>query len=598
MSYHIEKNDIVIDGFELGIAESPYKGIANLRSANIASSPGHLAVNFKTAAMNKPPVVSALAFTVNTTTDVFTVASTTGWYNGMAIELITIVTSTGISTGRVYWIGDLTATTFKLYVNPSRDATSVVNVTGSNGSGTLSSYTLGKPIDKTISYEGPNLGAQPFTHYLFILDDAGRVWWVDNTGGTPTSNLIYLGNDTLTGTTGRGIAMFKGYLIVFRTATQDALNITQVQSGTDLDGVSGWVYGWNSISTSLETPRPIVVGQDDVLYYDNSERVGSISENVGVTFDPSSGASYTENTNALDLPEGKGITALGELGTELLIGSIDNFVYPWDRISPSFRLPIRLPENYTKKIITIKNIAYIFAGNKGKIYRTTGSSAETWKKIPDHLAGVFEPYFAWLDADSQNDQLYFSFTTSQNDGTAIATLGGVWAIDLITEALRHAHQLSYGNGGTVSMITRNPLADDGTATTPSYTPAGSGLYVGWDNSGSYGVDEGSSNPYSNYETILETEIIPIGNYTFPVTLSQIEYKLARPLVSGEAVRVSFRKNLTASYEVIYTVTDAGAVSAPSDTTFEDAEWVQFKVELSSTNTTPSHVPLRELRIRQ
>jgi len=64
MSYRLEKNsagttDIVIDGWELGIAASPHKGIANLRNVNIRSVPGEVAVNFKTSALTKPPTVYA-----------------------------------------------------------------------------------------------------------------------------------------------------------------------------------------------------------------------------------------------------------------------------------------------------------------------------------------------------------------------------------------------------------------------------------------------------------------------------------------------------------------------------------------------------------
>lgn len=586
----------MIDGWENGIADSPFLGIADMRSANIGSTPGQVAVNFKTAAMNKPPTVSAIAYTTNTTTDVVTVASTSGWYNGMAITLDTVVTSTGISTGRVYWVGDLTATTFKLYVNPSVPAGAVVDITGSNGSGTLSSYTLGKPIAKAVDYSGNNLAADPYSHHQFILDDNGRAWWIDNTGGVPTNNLIYLGNDTLTGSPGRGIAVYKGYIIVFRNTTQDALNGNLVENTTDLDSGSGWTYGWNSISGSNHTPRPVLVGQDDILYYDNSGRVGSISENIGATFDPTSGASYTENTSALDLPDGDDVTALGELGTDLLVGTARNLVYPWDRVSPSFRIPIALSESFTKRIITNGSVAYIFAGSRGRITRTTGDIAEEWKKVPDHLTGYFEPYFGWLDVEISRNQLLFSFEPSQNDGTAITGMGGVWAIDLTTEALRHIHQISPGVSADATLIVRNPFTDDGT--TPDYTPAGTGLFIGWDSSSTYGVDTGSSQPYQNYETAITTEIIPLGTYSFKGTPCQIEYKLTRPLVSGEAIKISYRINLAESFTEIWTSNTAGLISDANDSPFENVDWVQLKAELLSISSGASHVPLRELRIRK
>ena len=596
MSYRIEGKDIVIDGWELGIADTPFIGTADIRSANILSLPGAVLANYKTVVMGLPPTVTALAFTVDTTTNVFTVASTTNWYNGMAIELITVVTSTGISTGRVYWIGDLTATTFKLYVNPTRNAGAVVDVTGANGSGTLSSYTIGKPIDYAEYAGGTRDTGTGFSVYSFILDDNGRVWFPDTFTGTPTGNLIYLGNDTLTSTGCRGIQVFKEYIIVFRSSTMDALDTNDLrQSATvDLDG-TGWIYGWESISSTIGPVRATLVGQDAIMYYDNNERVGSINENIGSTFDPSSGATYTENNAALDLPENEKVTSLGELGTDLLVGTARNKIYPWDRISPSFRLPIEISEYNVWRILASNGVAYIFAGSRGRIYRTTGTFAEEWKKIPDHLTGYTDPYFTWDAATISRNQLYFAFTPAQNDRTAITGMGGVWAIDLKSEALRHVHQLSYGATGVTSLLAPNPNSND--STTATYQPAGSGLYMGWSNSSTYGVDQGSVNPYSGGETVITTDIIPMGTYIFPTTPTQCEYKLARPLVAGESISIYQRTNLTASFTLWFTSNTTGILSEAADTTFENAEWVQLQAVITSTNTTPSRVPLRELRLR-
>jgi len=332
------------------------------------------------------------------------------------------------------------------------------------------------------------------------------------------------------------------------------------------------------------------------MYYDNDDRIGSISENVGSTFDPSSGATYTENTTALDLPNDTEVTALGELGTDLLVGAMHNLIYPWDRISSSYRLPISLPENFTKKIITVNSFSYIFCGNRGKIYRTNGSIVEFWKKIPDHITAKFSPYFAWLDVESLKDQLYFSFTPTENDGTAITGLGGVWAIDIPTGALRNEHQLSAGSSALASIIVKNPMSADGTTT--DYTPAGTGLFAGWDNSGTYGVDEGSSNPYSSGETIIDTDIIPIGTHTTPETPADIEFKLSKPLVSGESIELQQRPNLTASFTTVGTCNTVGAISDSFDIAFENVEWLQIRIILISTATTPSHVPLTETRIKR
>ena len=49
MAYNIDQNtgDIVIDGWENGIAPSPYKGIANMRNVNTSYYPGVAYVNYR-----------------------------------------------------------------------------------------------------------------------------------------------------------------------------------------------------------------------------------------------------------------------------------------------------------------------------------------------------------------------------------------------------------------------------------------------------------------------------------------------------------------------------------------------------------------------
>jgi len=593
MSIRIEKNDIVIE-IDQGIADSPHLGTADLRSINTGSVPGEASVNFKTVAMTAPPTVSALAFTVNTTTDVFTVASTSGWYNAMAITLNSVVTSTGLTINRVYWIGDLTATTFKLYTHPRLNVSALVNPGGSNGSGTLSTYTFGAPVDS--AYIRTTFDDTPLTpkkNLLVILDNTSRAWWVYNPDGVLTNNLVYLGNTADAVNPGRAIASWQSYIIVFRgDDVVDALRGVSFRDDA-VDLTTLWTYDWGgtSVDNVSEAKRATFVGTDDILYFNNGTSVGSIQETSGDVFDPTDPASFTINEEALDLPTGDSILSFGEVGEKLLIGTFTNKVYPWDRISPSFDIPIDLPEDGIYEIVSVNSTAYLFVGNRGRIYETNGAAVSLWKKIPDHLSGVFEPYYIWQSAEISRGQIYVGFTATQNDGTVITSMGGVWAIDLDTKALRHVHQLSHGGGGTTSVIQKSILSE---------TPAGSGLYIGWTNSAGtgFGVDTGSSLPYSGGETIIETEIIPIGNYTFNVTPSQYEFKLSRPLVDGESIELLARTNLTESYISAGVCNTIGALSDefPATTGLENTQWIQMKAILTSTNTTPSRVPLKQFRI--
>lgn len=603
MSWRIEQNgenrDIVIDGWENGIASTPYGGISMLKNVNTMSIPGEVSVHTKLATLNKPPAVSELAFTVAISTDVFTVSDTTNWYNGMAIELDTVVTSTGISTGRVYWVGDLSGNTFKLYKNPARDVAQLVDVTGSDGSGTLSSYTIGKPIDYATAYEATNTVGENH-HHIYILDDVGLVWWIDNKNGTVTDNLVYLGNDDNSASPqDLAINVWKSHIIVSRSASggqsyMDALSIQRVEGELDMDASypSGWEYQFENISSNRRiTSRPTFVGQDDILYFANGGRIGSLSENSGSDFNPTDGGTYTKNIEALDLPNDEEVVSIGSLGTSLLIGGIKNKIYPWDRISSSFNVALEISEDLVTHIVSTNNASYVFAGTRGRIYSTNGSFIDEFIKIPDHITEKPNPYFTIDAVELDRNQIYFSLTATENDGTAVSGLDGIWALDINTESIRLEQQASHGTDGTVSLIARNPLS-------PTQTSPGAGVIVGWeDDSSNYGVDKGSSNPYSGGESIIETDIIPIGTHTEKETPSHIEFKLSRPLVSGESIELQQRGYFGDSYTTIGNNTTVGAISGTFDTNFENSEWIQMKVILTSTDTTPSRVPLRELRIR-
>lgn len=617
MSYRIEGRDIVIAGFEKGIADSPYAGIADMRNVNTGSMPGEAAVNFSTQAITLPPAVSALAFTAVITTNIFTVASTTGWFAGMAITLNTW-SGTGPSTGVVYYVGNLTATTFQIFTNPlfAVNSSSPVVVTG-NGSGTLTSYTMAKPLDRCFDngefLTSNTSGVTSISSY--IIDTKNQVWVIL----PPTASIlnwtpnvaIFCGNIGSTITSyASSICVWQGYLFLFRNGATDLWQISNQAAPA-----SRWTYGWAGLTLSGSNPRKCLVGQDDTIYVCNASSVASIFQNVNKVFSPTDATTYTGNTTALALPQGEIATCLTELGVYLLVGGIKTFVYPWDRTSTSYLYPIIVPERYVSNIVGTQTNAFIFAGNRGNIYITNSVNINLFKKIPDYISGVVSPYYLTGgsgsvsattangiirngDAFYARDQLYFTVIAQTNDGTTLTSVTGIWAIDLETEALRMVNRMSYGSyGGTVPILMANMT---------TYVVGGDGLLAGWvDGNGNIGIDATISTPYTNYETYIETDMIPIGTYINPFTPTQIEWKTATKLVSGESVRISYRKNLTDTYTLI---TDAsrptgemnvvGSLSDMIQVNFEKAQWIQLKVETKSTASSPSYVRLTEIRIRE
>lgn len=587
-------NSLVIEGFQNGIADSPFDGIADMRNVNIISVPGEASVNFATSALSTTAVTGTVV-SANTSTSYITLSSTSGLENGMALSFAGASLPVGISTTSTYWVTNLNGAgngTLKLLVNISGSTTLAITDTGT---GTFSTYTVNKPQHFTTNGLGQ----------YWMIDKIGQVWSNLFTAGT-NGYWVYLGNrvPSSTYTNGNGIAYYKGYLFVFHNSSIDYTAYSNIN----------WIYGWNpalpgapagwlSIPTGiLNSPVGLTYshetyyGQDDVLYYCDSNYVGSWRENTGSTFDPSSASTFTFAKQALALPAYDLANCLAELGVNLLVGGIKNAIYPWNRTSTSFTYPILLAESVISKMVTVNTNTYILVGNRGRIYITNGSQAILYKKVPDHISATVEPYFTWGGAMSNKNQLFFSLSAKTNAGTAIAQYGGIWAIDLDTKAIRLTNKLSNGvyAGLATALIPIIPSVSDVSSGT---NPAGTGFYAGWDNgSSAYGIDQSSSTPYTGSQAVIESDLIPVGTYQKPRDFTRVEFRLTKPLVSGESVTISYRTDFSQTYTDIFTDSTAGNYSYSQPVNFKNAQWLQLKITLNSTASTPSYTRLKEIRI--
>lgn len=589
MSYRLEQNnltgedELVIDGFENGISDSPYQGIIDMRNANIISVPGEAAVGFKTTAQTLPSATGT--FTADVANNV--IVPTTN--NLQVYHAVTFTTTNtlpaGLSTNTVYWIASgVTVNDWKVYskANPSVSSLVTISSTGT-GVHTYTTVDMNEP-----RYIEPQTGT-------FLIDTSGRVWF------SVSSVWSFAGNTTLTNANGNGILAYKGYILVFRNSQIDYLNNYGTTDYT-------WVYGWvpssgatGSTSGILRTligannpHQPVISQTDKTIYFPDGDYIDTLIEKAGQTFTPTNTATYTYSSGALILPPNEVSQCNAILGTNLLIGSgTDNLVYSWDRTSSGY-LPIYIAEKGVFNILTINTNAYLFAGFRGRIYITNGSQAQLWKKVPDHISGTIEPYFTWKGAATGRNQIYFGVkaTANADTTTVLAKYGGVWAIDVDTRAIREVNKLSYGtyNGYASAIYASNT------------TGAGFALTIGWNSGAStYGVDVSSSNVYTSGETEIVSDIIPVGSSIRPKTFQQIEYKLSRPLVSGESVALSAGSNIndyfSSTWSTIGTDSTVGNLSYAFPFPTENQQWLIIRTILTGTNTSPSFVRLRELRLR-
>ncbi len=586
MAYRFDTydNSIVIDGWENGIAADPYDGIANLVNANITSVPGQVSVGFSLANKSPANISGATVNSINTTTGLASLSGVASLEDNMCVYFT--VAPIGFSTNTPYWVYGTTISGNggSAYFSATYGGNTPVIPTSSSA-GVFSTYNM-EAVNTIERVENPTLGASWKT--VFILDISGQVW----------SNYITTtsGKFTFTGNTGtfdgfydnglNGMAVFINYLFVFHTS-----HIDYVKLPTSVGGAFTWTYSWSATTLLSNYPHFALAATDQTLYVCDGQTIHSYFQTDPSTpFDPATSSTYTKSDWNL-LPYYDYATCLAQLGTNLLIGGIGNVVYPWDRYDTHYTEPLYMPEKHVFQIVPVNAQAYVFAGYRGRIYVTNGSSIQLFTKIPDHLSNTLVPYYTWGGATFQKNQLYFGIAAQSNDqGSYYAATDGVWAIDLATNALRLESTFSTGqnNGGYASAIYAIPDITPGYGLIAGH--AGIGVSAGT-------IEQSVSSPYTNMTTTIDTDMIPIGTYLQPRAFTQVEYLLAKPLASGESITLYSRTDLQQAFQELTGSADTNISSAGvCNMNTTTSQWIQLRAVLNSTMSSPNYVPLKQLRI--
>lgn len=295
-----------------------------------------------------------------------------------------------------------------------------------------------------------------------------------------------------------------------------------------------------------------------------------------------------------------------EIGNYIIIGCQGNTLYPWDQAASKASNIIALPESDVRTILTVNQMAYVFAGNKGNVYITDGSVASFVTSVPDYCAGIpgspetyIEPYFTWKSSMYLRGRVYFSILDQTS--TKAGNCGGVWSFiptqnfyvgQDVGISLRLENQNSYGtyNGAAPILIPKFNQK----AVSPQY-------FSGWFSdltTPTYGIDTTGLMPVAS--AILETELIPTGTILGQQkkTFTSEEYKLSSPLLSGESVQLNYRLNLTDAWATCGTVnTDSANISGYFPVNFQNSQWVQFQALMTPNGTsTFSGNRLTEIRL--
>lgn len=622
MSYQLDpaNGDIIIGGFDKGIADSPYSGITDMRSVDPTTIPGEVSVSMKSSPVFNAARISFESGTLNTTDggSFFCLASFllednqtitfsdigTAVGAGLAIDTPYVVVHTGTSGS---------SEKYQLYTQENVLVTISV-------AGTVVFSTVNPQLINYIVYDG---------NLYYAMDNDGFIWTsgilTAQAGNVPATNSWAWIKNPITNASGNGMTVFitpssgtvagDAWLFAFR---DQAIDYAQVYNGSVIPSPT-WFAGWNpntgttGATTQMQNTiyHQAIVAPDGNMYFINSSSDNVKSGSIGkvqanwntpgyTVFNPASAPSLTNYTYAdfPIIPKGSApnaVTCLTPSGTNLLIAGQKNFIYNWDTISRAVSNYIYVAETNIVAMVTANQNTYVFAGNRGNIYITNGSQAQVWKKIPDYLSGTVYPFWEFHGATYQKGRLYFGLTGSTQTGVTINT-GGIWCVDLASEALWCAGQLSYGTYlgyATAFLNTREDIN----------TPTGTQLYVGWYNgSTKSGVDYSISTPFTSGQSYVVSDVIPVGTLLKPTTPLQFEYKLAAPLLTGETVALQTAKYVGGTFTNLGTTSGSTGGSILSDiftANDQQYQWLLVKAILScssNTSAVPSYNRLTQIRI--
>lgn len=560
MAYKYEKEtgDIVISGWERGISTSPHQGLGDLKCLNISTMPGEVSVNYDRVQQSQQPITGGTIM-----------AGGTGFvsYSGSPTLLqgtwITISGSTisGLSNGVYYVL--LNASPTGIQLSNSYKGSQLTGF-GLTGSATFTTFNMGKPI----GYAYSNVSSFPNYKY-FVLDSNGLVWENEDIASSETtiSQWSLIQTAPVSGTT--GIFCFGEYVFI----AADKLYYK---------GLTALGTGWATFQTiNLGFPHPSVTTPSGLLVLGDASQLDTLMA-IG-TFDPTAPDTYTWVPAAILLPGSDYVTTLALIGngsaatggtggaTNILIGGISNLIYPWAPGTTFFQPAIFISESYTQQMITVNNLVYVFAGSKGNIYITNGSSFTSVISVPDYIANSTganqDPFFIWGGAMYLRGRIWFS-VQAQNCGGIFSFIPTInyYPQQDVGMSLRLEHQNSYGTyAGLASILFAPQLSTAQNAEGVQY-------FAGWDDgtfgasANPYGIDFSGTTPYTNAAAIIETDLIPTGTMLKEQTFGQIEYKLSAPLASITAT-VPIASGTTS----VTLITDWVGIDGTQMVTFSDGE---------------------------
>lgn len=428
--------------------------------------------------------------------------------------------------------------------------------------------------------------------------------------GTDEGDVLIL--DELTGTVAekngtvagyfRNAVEWKGYTIFTDVSTGD----TTVSLSAYASSLSGDNIEYNFVSMPSSSVRislgdfrfskgAICVGIDDILYVASGKYVGSLTEDT--TFDPTDNGTYTWNNQALDLPDGYVIDAIWNFNDYLMISAgnpdtREQQIFPWDRVSASYDYPTPLNNGVAAQATAYQNLAYFLDGTRGQFRVTNRAIVDKVVEFenitfPNRDDGLAQKQGAIANIDD----VFLVGVSNDDDGVypigVYKVKGNAYTRQTLSEGLD-------GSTKEIKIHFIEPFKYNN-------------YLVSWENINdlTFGVDEFGLDGYrcTGYTAFMESPLYQPGLVLRDKSYQQMEIVLAKPLATGQGIKVYYRENLSDSWTEITTqegdrfdfATYGAVAKANLRVGAIDKTTLQLKVEMTtgaSSTTTPELISVK------
>jgi hypothetical protein len=377
--------------------------------------------------------------------------------------------------------------------------------------------------------------------YLFGSSN-GKIW-------SRTSGGVYALEATAADAVILNAIEFDGY-IYYASAT----HLGRWQKGT---AWSTRTDSWATFTVGDTGFHPMLI-KNGVLYIGDGKLVAQVDEAGVFTAD------------ALDLPAQYRISALGEISTDLLIGTyvadnvVDVRIFRWDTWSVSWSYDDAVPEVGIWAFLKMDNATVVQAGYKGNLYYYDNASLQPLKRMSGSWGGTNKAKVYSEAVASFSGMPLFGLSNVSGD----PTLEGVYSFGSWASNYPKVLNLEY-------VISQAKLA---AIEIGAICVNGDNVLVSWKDGSTYGVDTiDFSNKYAS--AYLETRVLNYERELLKNAGVQIYY---RTLPANTGVTVYYSVNGGAYTAAAATVdTDRKIIS--TDANFPEGTTIQVKIAFTVNN---------------